>query len=100
MKIILATAFFLCAFVAFAKANNFAGFGEETGDLEDDLEALEIQDTSMGPPKPPVDSKVSNVASVFSSYCKLFFKIMFLLLSKLSLKSSLTPWVEFVLHPD
>lgn len=57
MKIILATAFFLCAFVAFAKANNFAGFGEETGDLEDDLEALEIQDASMEPPKPPINSE-------------------------------------------
>lgn len=63
MKITLATAFILCAFVAFIKANNFEGLGEETEDLEDELnelEALEIQDPPMGPPKPPVNLDVSN----------------------------------------
>ena len=75
MKITLATAFFLCAFVAFVKANNFADLGEETGDLEDELnelEAMEIQDAPMGPPKPPVNLDVSNLTSVLSSYCTLF----------------------------
>ena len=72
MKITLATAFLLCAVVAFVKANNFAGFGEETGDLEDELEALEIQDASMGPPKPPVNPMVSNEASVFSRLVRYF----------------------------
>lgn len=63
MKITLATAFILCAFVAFVKANNFEGLGEETEDLEDELnelEVLEIQDPPMGPPKPPVNLDVSN----------------------------------------
>lgn len=72
MKITIATAFFLCAFVVFVKANNFAGLGEEPGDLEDELnelETMEIQDARMGPPKPPVNLDVSYLASVLSSYC-------------------------------
>lgn len=80
MKITLATAFFLYAFVAFVKANNLVGLGDETVDLEDELGALEIQDAAMGKPKPPVTVDVSNLASVLSSDCTLFFKIVFLLL--------------------
>ena len=75
MKLTLATAFSLCAFVAFVKANNFAGFGEKTEDLEDELnklEAMEIQDAPMGPPRPWVDLEVSSITSIFSSYCTLF----------------------------
>ena len=59
MKITLATAFFLYAFVAFVKANNLVGLGDETVDPEDELDALEIQDAPMGPPKPPINIDVS-----------------------------------------
>ena len=41
MKITLATAFFLCAFVAFARANSFSGLGNDTQGLEDELNELE-----------------------------------------------------------
>ena len=41
MKITLATAFSLCAFVALVKARSFAGLVEETEDLEGELNELE-----------------------------------------------------------
>ncbi|XP_020628040.1 uncharacterized protein LOC110065271 [Orbicella faveolata] len=72
MKITIATAFFLCAFVVFVKANNLASLGEETGDLEDELnelETMEIQDALMGPPKPPV-----NLDYAFEAFLKCFME--------------------------
>jgi len=73
MKITLATAFSLCAFVAFVKARSFAGLVEETEDLEgelNELEVMEIQDAPKGPPKLPL--RMSDRASILSSYCRLF----------------------------
>lgn len=62
MKITLATALFLCAFVALARANSFSGLGYDTQGLEDELnelEALDLQDPPMGPSKPHVSLEVS-----------------------------------------
>lgn len=68
MKITLAIALLLCALVVFVKASSFAEQEEENDEnLEDelhDLEAWEIEDPAMGPPKPPINVDVSNIIAL------------------------------------
>lgn len=69
MKITLATALLLGALVVFVKASSFAEQEEENDEnLEDelyDLEAWEIEDPAMGPPKPPVNVDVRSLIVLF-----------------------------------